>query len=74
MPDHFQPGDRVVEIATGTSWKVLYHDKQFKTVTCEHTEAGRFIVRAVRDHELRLIAAAISGTGLSNGEEPGGEQ
>jgi hypothetical protein len=52
----FQPGNLVVEIATGESWKILYHDTQFKMATCERTEGHRFVVRAIREDELRLGA------------------
>lgn len=48
------PGDTVIQIEDGTRWRVLYYDLEFKVATCERSENGRNIVRAIRDDELRL--------------------
>jgi hypothetical protein len=56
MIRRIQPGETVIQIGDGTRWRVLYHDQEFKVATCERTENGVNIVRAIRDIELRLLA------------------
>lgn len=56
--DGVRPGETVVHLDDGTRWRVLYHDIEYKVATCERTDDGRNIVRAIRDDELRKSSKA----------------
>lgn len=53
MISDVQPGDRVVEVATGAEWTILYFDKELRFATCERAKGHRNIVRAMRTDELK---------------------
>jgi hypothetical protein len=58
MIAHVEAGDSVLEVATSTSWTVLYFDTALRIATCERRDGYVNIVRSLSADDLESMLPA----------------